>query len=77
MQQTQNEYINFNLDRFNCSSVKELIEKFYLTGIIESYQRIDKQIAVENDIRNRFVKDFRFHNPILKPWIQSKILHVN
>lgn len=77
MQQTQKEYINLNLDKFNCSSVKELIERFYLTGIIESYQRINKQIAIENDIRNRFVKDFRFYNPILKPWIQSKILHVN
>lgn len=77
MQQKQKEYIEFNLKQFKCSSVKELIEEFYLAGLVESYKRIDKRIAIENDIRDRFVKNFRSQNSILTRWIQLKILHVN
>lgn len=73
----QADFINFNLNHFDYSSVKELIEKLYLNGIFESYQRIDKGIAIENDIRDRFVVDFQKNNSVLTKWIQTKILHVN
>ena len=73
----QEDFINFNLDHFGYSSVQELIEKLFLGGIIESYQRIDKCAAIENDIRDRFIVDFYKNNSLLKKWIQSKVLHVN
>lgn len=71
------EFIEFNLSKFGYTSVESFVENFYLKAVIDSYQRLDKSISVENDIRDRFIFDFYNDSPILKGWLQLKILHVN
>lgn len=71
------EFIKFNLSKFGYTSVESFVENFYLKAVIDSYQRLDKSISVENDIRDRFIFDFYNVSPILKGWLQLKILHVN
>jgi hypothetical protein len=77
MNSLQSEFIEFNLAKFGYTSTKDLIENFYLKAIGDSYQRVNKTISIENDIRDRFIYDFYHVSPILKNWLQLKILHVN
>ncbi len=60
------------------NSKQDMIEKLYLKSIVESYNRIDKVISIENDIRDRFVKDIKHDStsPLYK-WIQLKIIHIH
>jgi hypothetical protein len=62
-------------------SKKELIEELYLKAIIDSYQRI-KQISgigkmSENEIRNKFIEDFKFYNEKLVQYISNKTVTKN
>jgi hypothetical protein len=59
------------------SSQEEMIEKLYLTTLVNSYNRISKAIATENDIRDRFVEDFYSYESPLKKLIQLKFLFVD
>ncbi len=77
MSNLQSEFIEFNLSKFGYASIESFFENFYLKAIIDSYQRLDKSISIENDIRDRFIYDFYNNSPILKKWLQLKILHVN
>ncbi len=77
MNNLQLDFIEFNLSKFGYTTIEDLIENCYLKAIVDSYQRVDKNISIENDIRDRFVHDFYHVSPILKKWLQLKILHVN
>lgn len=50
-------YINSILSDLGFSSVEELINKFFLYELTQSYARIDKSTGLENAIRDRFIKD--------------------
>lgn len=77
MNSLQSEFIEFNLSKFGFKSIEDLIENFYLKSIVDSYNRINKTISIENDIRDRFINDFYHVSPIIKKWLQLQILHVN
>ena len=71
------EFVRFGLGCLGYKSKQDLIEKLYIRSILDSYKRIDKNIGVENDIRDRFIYDFYHTSPYLKKWIQTNIIYVN
>lgn len=73
----RNQFIQFGLKTLGYKSKQDLIENLYIKSIYDSYERIDKCIGVENDIRDRFIKDFYYENLLLKKWIQLNIIYVN
>ncbi|MFY9308717.1 MAG: hypothetical protein WAQ28_06645 [Bacteroidia bacterium] len=73
----KNQFVQFGLRRLGYKSKQDLIENLYIKSIYDSYERIDKCIGIENDIRDRFIHDFYHDNRFLKKWIQSNILYVN
>lgn len=59
-------------------SKQDMIEKLYLKSIVDSYNRIDKVISIENDIRDRFVKDIiRDATSPLYGWLQLKLIRIH
>lgn len=74
---SKEQFIQYGLGCLGYKSKQDLIENLYLKAIIDTYQRIDKSIGIENDIRDRFVADFHFASPFLMKWIQSNIIYVN
>lgn len=74
---TQAEFVRFNLSKLGYSSKEDLIENLYLKSIIDSYQRINKTISIENDIRDRFVHDLYHHESDIKKWLQLQVIHIN
>lgn len=73
----KDQFIQFGLSILGYKSKQDLIENLYIKSIYDSYERINKCIGIENDIRDRFVYDFYHENLLLKKWIQSNILYVN
>lgn len=84
----KNDYLK-NLTKTNgflakYSTQTEIIEKLYLKAIIESYNNIISQTLVgtnfskekENDIRNLFIRDFKYQNSYLKNYINHKIIFI-
>ncbi len=71
------QFIKNGLSCLGFRSKQDLIENLYLKAIIDSYSRIDKNIGIENDIRDRFVYDFYHISPITKELLQSNILFIN
>ena len=71
------QFIRNGLSCLGYKSKQDLIENLYLKAIIDSYNRINKNIGIENDIRDRFIYDFYFKSPLLMRWIQANIIFVN
>lgn len=71
------QFIRNGLGCLGYKSKQDIIENLYLKAIVDSYNRIDKNIGIENDIRDRFVHDFYYKSPLLTKWIQSNIIFVN
>jgi len=61
-------------------TVQSLIEQLYLAAIVDAYARIQAIPGIrrlkENNIRNEVVRDFRFNNPIISSYFQSKIIYL-
>lgn len=59
-------------------STKSLIEDLYLSAILDSYPRVKSIPSVnkctENQIRDKFIYDFKNASPLLKDYIQNKII---
>lgn len=73
----RNQFVNFGLSCLSYKSKQDLVENLYLKSIVDSYQRVDKAIHTENDIRDRFIYDFYHNSVLLKGLIQTNILYVN
>jgi hypothetical protein len=71
------EFIRFGIGCLGYKSKQDLIENLYLKAIIDSYQRIDKSLGIENEIRDRFVHDFYHKNTFTKNLLQANILFIN
>lgn len=60
--------------------IQSLVEQLYLAAIIDAYPRIRAIQGIsqskENKIRNEVVRDFRFNNPIISSYINSKIIYL-
>lgn len=70
------QFTRFGLNCLKYKSKQDLIENLYLKAIVDTYKRIDKNISTENDIRDRFIKDFYVTSPLLKSWIKANIIYV-
>jgi hypothetical protein len=73
----KNQFIQFGLGMLGYQSKQDLIENLFIKSIYDTYSRIDKNVGIENDIRDRFVKDFYFTSPYLKKWIDLGILKLD
>jgi hypothetical protein len=73
----RNQFIQFGLGCLGYNSKQDLIENLYIKSIYDSYNRIDKSIGIENDIRDRFMSDFYNRSPLLSELIQKNILYVS
>jgi hypothetical protein len=60
--------------------VQTLIEQLYLGAIVDAYPRIRAIPGIknlkENAIRNEVVRDFKFNNPVISDYFQSKIISI-
>jgi hypothetical protein len=52
------EFMAFVLPYLGYETKEDLIENLYLKAFIDSYQRIKKTSILEEEIRDRFVKDW-------------------
>ncbi|NLF42955.1 MAG: hypothetical protein GX587_09685 [Bacteroidales bacterium] len=73
----KNQFIQFALGALGYKSKQDLIENLFIKSINDTYNRINKNIGKENDIRDRFINDFFFDSPLLKGLINRNILFVN
>ncbi|NQU53546.1 MAG: hypothetical protein HQ522_13510 [Bacteroidetes bacterium] len=73
----KNQFIQFGLGCLAYTSKQDLIENLYINAICDTYNRIDKSIGIENDIRDRFILDFYYTSPLLTKLIQKGILKVS
>jgi uncharacterized protein (UPF0297 family) len=73
----KDQFIALNLGCLGYKSKQDLIENLYLKAISDTYNRINKHIGIENDIRDRFIYDFYHVSPLLNKLIQTNILYVN
>lgn len=71
------DYYQFGLKKLNFKSKEDLYENLYLRAIVDSYLRIDKSPALENEIRDRFVWDLERENRLTKLYIQNYILQLD
>jgi hypothetical protein len=71
------EYHKAHINYLGFSSKEDLIENLYLKSISDAYGRIKKEIAIENDIRDRFVKDFYTADTLLRNFLQIKFIYVD
>lgn len=78
MSSTQAEFIATNLSNLGYTSKQDIIEKLYLFSLIGAYDRIDKKISTENDIRDRFCDDlYNNEKSPLRKWLQIKVIYLN
>jgi hypothetical protein len=68
------EFMYFALDKLEFKTKEDLYENLYLRAFINSYQRIGKTSILEEKIRDKFVYDFEWENPLTKDLIQQQIL---
>lgn len=73
----KNQFIQFGLGMLEYQSKQDLIENLFIKSIYDTYNRIDKNIGIENDIRDRFIYDFYHDSSLLKGLINQSILFVN
>ena len=66
--------MDFALDKLGFKTKEDLYENLYLRAFIDSYRRIGKASILEEKIRDRFVYDFEWKNPLIKDLIQQQIL---
>ena len=71
------EFYLFALEKLNYKSRKDLYENLYLRAIVDSYQRINKSAAPENEIRDRFILDLERENELTKDWIHNDIMQLD
>lgn len=77
MSNSQTDFINSNLIKLGYSTKQDIIENLFIRSLIESYDRIDKNIGIENEIRDRFVKDLYTTDSEIKRWLQLKIIYLD
>lgn len=77
MSSSQSDFINFNLSKLGFSSKQDIIENLFIRSFSESYIRIDKTVANENEIRDRFIKDLYTTDSDIKNWLQLKIIYLD
>ncbi len=68
------QFITFALDKLGFKTKEDLFENLYLTAFIDTYRRIGKASILEEKIRDEFVYDFEWENPLTKDLIQQQIL---
>lgn len=73
----KDQFIQFGLGMLGYQSKQDLIENLFIKSIYDTYSRVDKNVGIENDIRDRFIKDFYFNSPYLKKWINLGILKLD
>lgn len=73
----KNQFIQFGLKVLGYKSKQDLIENLFIKSIYDTYGRVDKNVAIENDIRDRFIYDFYYNSTMLKSLINKNILYVN
>lgn len=73
----RNQFIQFGLGALGYTSKQDMIENLFIKSINDTYNRIDKKIGIENDIRDRFIYDFHYESTFLKNLINRNILFVN
>lgn len=71
------EYHKANIKYLGFSSKEDIIENLYLKSISDAYVRIDKKIGIENDIRDRFIRDFLTVDTQLKKLLNLKFIYVD
>ncbi|MCE7923062.1 MAG: hypothetical protein DYG98_08380 [Haliscomenobacteraceae bacterium CHB4] len=61
-------------------TVQALVEQLYLSAILDAYPRVKSIPGIagmsENTIRNRVVEDFKFSNPVIREYIQNKLIFI-
>lgn len=72
----KNQFIKFGLGTLGFKSKQDLIENLFIKSINDTYNRIDKNIGIENEIRDRFIYDFYHNSTLLKGLINRSILFV-
>jgi hypothetical protein len=73
----KNQFIQFGLGMLGYQSKQDLIENLFIKSIYDTYNRVDKNVGFENDIRDRFIYDFYHNSTLLKGLINKNILFVN
>ncbi len=73
----KSQFIQFGLGMLGYKSKQDLIENLFIKSIYDTYNRIDKNDGIENDIRDRFIYDFYHTSTLLKGLINKNILFVN
>lgn len=76
MSTSQTDFICSNLSKLGFSSKQDIIENLFVKSLLESYTRIDKTIGIENEIRDRFMKDLYTTDSEIKKWLQLKIIYL-
>ena len=77
MNNSQSDFINSNLSKLGYSTKQDIIENLFIKSLIESYNRINKGIGIENEIRDRFMKDIHTTDSEIKRWLQLKIIYLD
>ncbi len=67
-------FLYFALDKLKYKSKEDLFENLYLKAFIDSYRRIERGTVLEEKIRDQFVYDLEWANPLTKHLIQEQIL---
>lgn len=77
MSDSQSDFLNFNLSKLDYSSKKDIIENLFIKSLVDNYNRVDKNIGVENEIRDRIVRDLYSVDSDIKKWLQLKIIYLD
>jgi hypothetical protein len=61
-------------------TIQALVEQLYLSAILDAYPRVKSIPGIasmsENTIRNRVVEDLKFSNPVIREYIQNKLIFI-
>ena len=71
------EYVNSILSDLGFSTIEELIDRFFLYELTQSYSRINKQPETENKIRDRFIKDLYRQESTTRKLMDKDILRID
>lgn len=74
MSATQGDFVRSIISQIGYDSKKDLIENLFIKSLKESYNRIDKNIGHENEIRDRFMKDLYQTDSDIQKWLQLKYI---
>nr|WP_321411495.1 hypothetical protein [uncultured Carboxylicivirga sp.] len=74
---SKNQFVLNVLGMLGYKSKQDVIENLFIKSIHDTFERIDKNIGIENDIRDRFIYDFYHDSALLKGLINRNILFVN